>query len=414
MDQIDVTYVLHRFPSLTETFVAGEIQNVQALGVAVRLYSLLSPRTEVVHPTSAALVPQVRYAPEIYSPSLWRAQLHFLVRTPGRYLQLLRNLLAEPASEPSFVLRRLVIFFKGVWVARELKGSPTQLVHTHFAWLSGAACMIISQLLGLPFTVTAHACDIYAYESDLLALITRMADRVVTISDCNKEAILEKSPGLDPRQIEVIHCGIDMEQFQPPGGRPTNQVFQITTVGSLVEKKGHEYLIRACGESKAQGLSFQCVIVGEGQLQKKLQALIQELDLGDKVILVGGQTQAWVLDRLGKSDLFALACVIDKETGDRDGIPVAMMEALAMEVPVVSTPVTGIPELIRHEETGLLVPPEDPIALASAIVRLARDEPLRQKLARNGRALVERQHDIRKNANRLVGLFHQVVEERRV
>jgi glycosyltransferase involved in cell wall biosynthesis len=272
--------------------------------------------------------------------------------------------------------------------------------------------MIISQLLDLPFTVTAHACDIYAHESDLLALITGMADRVVTISDCNKEAILQKSRGVDRKRIEVIHCGIDMEQFQRTNGRPVNHVFQITSVGSLVEKKGHEYLIRACSESKARGLSFECVIIGEGQLKQDLQALIQELDVADRVTLVGGQSQAWVHDRLARSDLFALACMISDETGDRDGIPVAMMEALAMEVPVLSTAVSGIPELIRHEETGLLVPQKDPVALAAAMVRLARDESLRQRLAENGRALVEREHDIKKNASQMVGLFQEVIEER--
>lgn len=412
MNRNEVAYVLHRFPSLTETFVAEEIRNVQCLGVTVHLYSLLPPRTELVHPVSAALVPQVRYAPKIDAPSLWSAQFYFLFRKPRRYLELLKSLLAEPVPELNFVLKRLAIFAKGVWIARQLEGSPVQLIHTHFAWLSAAASMVISQLLELPFTITAHAYDIYSHKSDLLAMTTRMADRVVTISNCNKEAILDRSAGFEPQRIEVIRCGIDMDHFQRSDGRPANQVFQITAVGSLIEKKGHEYLIRACSESKARGMSFECVIIGEGKLQQQLQTLIQDLDLDGKVILAGRQTQACVRDRLAKSDLFALACVID-ETGERDGIPVAMMEALAMEVPVVSTPVSGIPELIRHEETGLLVSPKDPIALAEAMARLVQDEPLRRKLAKNGRLLVEKEHDIRKNASRLAGLFQQVVEERR-
>jgi colanic acid/amylovoran biosynthesis glycosyltransferase len=409
---LDVAYVLHRFPCLTETFVAEEIRNMQSLGVKVRLFSLLPPTKELVHPVSADLVPQVRYAPQIYGLSLWWAQLHFLFRSPRQYARLLWSLMAEPSPEFNFIWKRLVIFLKGVWVARQLEGSPTQLVHTHFAWLSAAACMVIGKLLDLPLTITAHAYDIYSHKSDLLALTTRAADRVVTISDHNKEAILDRSAGLDPQRIQVLHCGIDLDHFQRPGGRPANQVFQITAVGSLIEKKGHEYLIRACREAKAQGLSFECMIVGEGELEQRLQTLIQDLGLDGRVILAGGQTQTWVRDRLGMSDLFALACVIGRK-GERDGIPVAMMEALAMEVPVVSTPVSGIPELIRHEETGLLVPPKDAIALAEAIARLTQDEPLRQKLAKNGRAVVEREYDIRKNASRLAELFQQVIEERR-
>ena len=160
MNRIDVAYVLHRFPSLTETFVAGEIQNVQSLGVKVHLFSLLSPKTKLVHPVSADLMPHVRYAPEIYAPSLWWAQLHFLCRRPSLYFHSLWSLISVPAPEFNFVLKRLVMFLKGVWVAKQLEGSSTQSVHTHFAWLSAAACMVIGRLLDLPFTITAHAYDI--------------------------------------------------------------------------------------------------------------------------------------------------------------------------------------------------------------------------------------------------------------
>ena len=421
MGQIDVAYVLERFPSLTETFVAEEIRHLENLGVTIHLFSLLSPRTRLVHPVSAALAPQVRYAPEIYASSLWWAQLHFLFKMPGRYLQALWTLVSHPAPAASFVLKRVVIFLKGVWVARHLEGSSAQLVHTHFAWLPAAACMVIGRLLDRPFTVTAHAFDIYSQKSDLLPLITRMAARVVTISDYNKEAILDRSVGLDPQRVQVIRCGIDLDHFQPPTLPKAQEavaqartpradgVFQIISVGSLIEKKGHEYLIRAC--SAAQGLDFQCVIIGAGELESRLRTLIHDLHLDDRVVLAGGQAQTWVRDRLAQSDLFVLPCVVG-EAGERDGIPVAMMEALAMEVPVISTPVAGIPELIRHEETGLLVPQKDPAALAEAMVRLARDEPLRQRLAKNGRALVEREYDIRKNAGRVAELFEQVIEER--
>jgi colanic acid/amylovoran biosynthesis glycosyltransferase len=410
MNQIHVAYVLHRFPSLTETFVAEEIRSVRNLGATIHLYSLLPAKTDVVHPVSAELLPHVRYAPKIYAPSLWSAQLHFLFRKPRQYLRLLWSLLAEPVPEPNFVLKRLVIFAKGIWVARQLEGSPVQLVHTHFAWLSAAACMAITQLLDLPFSITAHAYDIYSHKNDLLALTTSMADRVVTISDYNKQAILERSPGLDPQRIEVIRCGIDLAQFQRSDGRPANQVFQITAVGSLFEKKGHEYLIRACSELKAQGLDFECVIVGQGSLEQPLRSLIRELDLDGQVMLAGGQKQTWVRDRLGTSDLFALACVVEG-TGERDGIPVAIMEAMASGIPVVSTSVSGIAELVRHEETGLLVQPRDASALAAAILRLSRDDSLCRRLAASGRSLVEQEYDTHKNAARLVRIFRDMIEE---
>lgn len=412
MKGLDVAYVLLRFPFLTETFVAEEIRKVQSLGVRVHLFSLLPARKELVHPLSAELVSQVRYVPEIYSPSLWGAQLHFLLRTPGRFFKLLWTLLRQPAPGFSFLAKRLVTFLKGVWLAKELEESTVQLVHAHFAWLSAAAGLIVSQLLDLPFTITTHAYDIYSYNNDLLELTTKTADRVVTISEYNKQAMLEMTSALNEQQIEIIHCGIDLDRFRVEDRESADGVFQITSVGSLIEKKGHEYLIRACSELQVRGIDFRCVIVGGGQLREPLQALIQELNLEDKAILAGTQTQTWVRDRLGESDLFVLACAVT-DGGGRDGIPVALMEALAMEVPVVSTSVSGIPELVRHDETGLLVPQKDPVALAAAIARLAQDEFLRHRLATNGRTLVEREYDIWKNAGRLAELFQRVIEERR-
>jgi glycosyltransferase involved in cell wall biosynthesis len=408
---MDVAYILLRFPHQTETFVAEEIRQVQNLGVKVHIFSLLSPMRDLIHPVSAELLPQVRYVPGIHSPSIWWAQLHYLIKTPGQYIKLLWVLLTQPAPEIFSFPKRLITFIKSVWLARELKQSPLQLVHTHFAWLSAAACITVSQLLDVPFTVTAHAFDIYSLRNDLLVLTTKLADRVVTISEYNKRAILEKSDTLEVQQIEVIHCGIDLDNFQVNDRDPANQAFQITSVGSLIEKKGHEYLIRACGELETRGINFHCVIIGDGLLRQTLNELIQDLNMEDKVVLVGTQSQTWVREILKKSDLFVLACVVAKG-GGRDGIPVSMMEALAMEVPVVSTTVSGIPELIKHEITGLLVSERDSNALADAISRLALDKPFRQNLARRGRTLIEREYNTTTNTSRLVELFQRVIEER--
>ena len=411
MDALNIIYILHRFPSLTETFVAEEILRVQRIGVKVHIYSLLPPKKELTHPVSLELKPQVCYVPGIYAPSLWWAQAYFLCKFPGQYLQLLQVLLVQPAPKFSIILKRIVTFLNSIWVAKELEKSQVQLVHTHFAWLSAAASLIVSQLLDLPFTITTHAFDIYSGKNDILELTTRMADRIVTISEFNKQAMLNTCGSLKAEKIKVIRCGIDPDNFHVKGRQLENKVFQITSVGSLIEKKGHEYLIRACSELKFQGLDFHCVIVGGGKLEQPLRALIHELELEDVVTMAGPQTQIWIKDRLCRSDLFVLACVVSGD-GDRDGIPVSIMEALAMEVPVVSTPVSGIPELVQHGETGLLVPERSASSLAATITRLAQDKPLRQKLAQQGRTKVEKDYDITKNVSQLVELFQQVIEER--
>jgi len=409
---LKVAYVLLRFPCMTETFVAEEIQKIQDEGIEVCIYSLLNPRDVLVHPVSQALLPLARKAPGFGSPSLWAAQFHFLRRSPGQYFKLLRTLMGQPAPGVSYYFKRFAVFLKGVWIARDLQSRGVQTIHAHFAWLSGASAWVISELLGLPFTVTTHAYDIYSERNDLLDLTTREAARVVTISQKNRAAMLEKCEHLASDKIKVIHCGVDLAFFEPNAkdGNGKQGPLRITSVGSLIPKKGHETLIRACGKLKERGVDFNCTIVGVGGLEAPLKALIGELGLEEQVKLAGAQSQVWVRNQLANSDVFALACVQAGGEG-QDGIPVAMMEALAMGVPVISTPVSGIPELIEQEVSGLLVPQRDAEKLADAIMRIAEDGDFRQALQKGGRGVVEREYDITLNVRVLSDTFSEVVKE---
>jgi glycosyltransferase involved in cell wall biosynthesis len=409
MSENKVAYILLRFPHLTETFVAEEINAVNAHGTAVHIFSLLNPIPGPIHPVSRELSKGVTYAPGFLTWQLCWAQLYFLARNPLIYFRLLVELLREPCPVFDFYLKRLVIFLKAVSLAKEIKGTSVKLIHTHFAWLSGAATRVIAELLGLPYTTTTHAYDIYSVENDLLCLTARSAAHIVTISEYNKREILQRCPDLVKSRISVIHCGIDVDTFVP-GQRSHNDTVSIVSVGSLIEKKGHEYLIRACGRLKARGLNFKCIIIGRGRDEPQLQKLVAEQSVGDRVTLAGAQEQSAVLETYRSSDIFVLACVVDQGKG-RDGIPVAMMEALAMELPVVSTHVSGIPELVHHKETGLLVPPRDDAALADAIEELSRAPVLREHMGRNGRALVIDEFEIQKNARRLANLFVELIKE---
>ncbi|MBN1314361.1 MAG: glycosyltransferase [Anaerolineales bacterium] len=410
MVDLKVAYVLLRFPSTTETFIAEEIQKIQGIGVDVRLFSLLKPIEKPIHPVSLSLLPLVRYSPGFFHPGLWLAQIHFLFKAPTIYLKCLRTLLKQPAPMISFLMKRMMIFWKSAWIARELENIRIHLVHSHFAWLPAASGWVISRLLGVPFTVTTHAYDIFSIKNDLLKLTTREAAQVITISENNKRIMLKIDDQLEPQKIHLIHCGIDLGLFCTPVDeeRTKNEQLQITSVGSLIEKKGHEYLIRACGELKNQGINFQTIIIGGGQLDQDLRSLIHELGLINHVSLVGKKSQLWVKNRLATSDVFVLACI---NAGDLDGIPVSIMEAMAMGVPVISTPVSGIPELVRNEETGLLVPERDPKSLAAAIIRIANDPLLQQKIVKQSRTLIEQEYDITKNVFRLSRIFIDVVKD---
>ena len=213
MNSIEVAYLLLYFPHTTETFVAEEIQKIQRLGVNVHIFSLLSPKKGIVHQVSETLVNQSIYAPSLLSLGLIWAQFFFIITTPEKYFNLLWILLKQSTPDYSFLIKRIVIFLKAVWIAKYIHNSSIQLIHSHFAWLSSAGGMVVSELLDLPFTLTAHAYDIYSQKSDLLELTTSQSERVITISEYNKGEILDRCRELKEEDIVVIHCGVDLEQF---------------------------------------------------------------------------------------------------------------------------------------------------------------------------------------------------------
>jgi colanic acid/amylovoran biosynthesis glycosyltransferase len=410
LNTLEVAYVLLRFPVLTETFVADEIWEMRRQGVRVRLFSLLRPKEEPVQPTSQELAKDVQYTPELHSGRLWWAQLYFLFRSPIRYVSLWTNLIGQPYPPHSLadlLFKRMFIFLKAVSLAFDLRGTSVQLLHTHFAWLSGAAAQVISGLLNIPFTVTVHAYDIYS-QNDLLRLTARSASRIIAISEYNKQIVLKTCPGLNPDSISVVHCGINVGLFTPSPRSNHKGPVAILSVGSLLEKKGHEYLIRACQQLRARGMDLTCTIIGGGPDKEKLRQLVHDCDLESQVILAGASNRNDVLEAYRHNELFVLASVIAQD-GDRDGIPVVLMEAMAMHIPVISTRVSGIPELVRHTETGLLAPERDATALAEAIASLVADPALQARLRQNARALVEQEFEIKGNVHQLIEMFRQVI-----
>ena len=210
----------------------------------------------------------------------------------------------------------------------------------------------------------------------------------------------------------MIHCGVDIDRYRELASveksSGDDSVLQIVAVGSLNEKKGHEYLIQACDLVRRQGIPFQCDIIGGGSRENALRRLIHEMELDGYVTIHGALTHEAILETYGRADIFALACVVAAD-GDRDGIPVALMEAGIAELAIVSTAVSGIPELVRHEETGLLVPERDAAALADAIVRLSQDPKLRQALGVNARQLVLAEFSSDRLADQLIEAMGAIV-----
>jgi colanic acid/amylovoran biosynthesis glycosyltransferase len=409
---VNVVYILLYFPRLTETFIADEIAALTSQNVDVRIVSLLMPPPGYIQPQSHDLLRQTSYAPRVPTTATWIAHSYFLITAFRVYIGLLVELVTEPyVTQPMRSgLKRVVVFIKAVSAAYTLRDSSIDVIHSHFAWLPGAAAWICSKLLRKPFTVTIHAYDIYSHRNDLLALVSRHADHVIAVSEFNRSFLtqLEHRPA---DNTSVIHCGIDAgdgSTIRPrrPHTR-SGAPIRILSVGSLVTKKGHHNLVAACHLLVQRGFDFRCTIIGGGPNERALRKQIDALSLQDRVVLQGARPHMDIVKAYAEHDIFVLASVVAPD-GDRDGIPVVLMEAGKAGLPIISTPVSGIPELIRHMETGWVVQSDNSEALADAIIALATDTDTCRRLGENARELVRAQFSIDKSAQQLAAVFQRL------
>jgi colanic acid/amylovoran biosynthesis glycosyltransferase len=404
----NIAYILSIFPGYTETFVSSEVREVQRLLGSVHVFSLKNlPADFIVHADCMALKEQTHYSPYFLSAGLVGSQLHFLRRRPITYVRCLFDVTRGNISRPMTLVKTLLVFPKIVYFARIMESLGIKHVHAHWANYPTTAALTTSRLLGIPYSFTCHAHDIFV-NCTMLEEKVRTAKFVVTISDYNRRFIKNKSPAIDEKKIHVIHCGVDTGQILISNSNGSGR-FTLVSVARLTKKKGLEYLIKACRILSEKGIDYRCTIVGEGSEGRRLSYLVEESKLSQRVDLVGAVAHEKVLRLLGEAHVFVLPCILS--SSDADGIPVSLMEAMAAGLPVVSTSISGIPELVEDGVSGFLVQPSDESALASAIEKLAQDRTVRAEMGQKGRQKVEREFDIRNSARLMVGLFQNCCTE---
>ncbi len=397
-----VAYIMSRFPKITETFVLYEILAMREQGVRVEIFPLLRERQPVSHPEAEALVREAHYQPFL-SWKILRANAHFLLRRPRRYLGALLSCLRAAWGSWNYWGGTLAIFPQVALHARRMEELGVGHVHAHFVNHPATAALIVRRLTGIPFSFTAHGADLHC-ETRMLPLKMRECAWALTVSDYNLEFLVrECGEALRPK-ITVHRCGVDLREFQPRPPHCNDGPVRLLCVGSLEEVKGHRTLIEACRLLTERGLDWRCDLVGDGPLRAELGEAIESAGLAGRMRLLGTQPRPRVRELLQQADVAVLPSVLTAE-GKREGIPVALMEALACRVPVVSSRLSGIPELVVHEETGLLAEPRDGRGLAEQLARLAASPELRQRLGEAGRRLVGLQFDLEKNARRLAQRF---------
>jgi colanic acid/amylovoran biosynthesis glycosyltransferase len=401
---VKVGYVMSRFPKLTETFVLNEIRAVERLGMRTEVYPLLRERQAVVHAEAAPYVERARFQPMLSMPVI-KANLETMLDRPGAYFSIWSDVLRATWGSLNFFFGAAAILPKSVWMAREMEQDGIGHVHAHFANHPAVAAFAVHRLTGIPFSFTAHGSDLHV-DRRMLPEKVKAASFVIAISNFNKSMIVDECLGRHADKVHVVHCGVDPEWFgerRPAAGRSG---FEIICVASFEPVKGHQYLIRACEQLVARGIDFRCHLVGDGPRRGEIERQIAQAGVGNVVVLHGAKTRLEVARIVARSDAAVLASAPTR-SGKREGIPVALMEAMSAGLPVVASRTGGIPELVDHERNGFLVPPAEPDALANALERLAVDLALRERLGRAGRETILREFDQQRCAASLVSLIQQ-------
>lgn len=395
-----LVYIIGTYPSLTTTFIDREITALRELGAGVRVISVRRT-TGALSPSQRALQKGVVYLLPAAKLSVAASHLRFALVKPAAYFGTLLYLVTRRHPSLKARLRTVAHFAAGVYAAHLLSGQRCDHVHAHFADRAATLALVASRLLGVPYSVTAHANDIYVSPVLLPEKIAN-ARFATTCTRYNQEHLARLSGGVGGK-VSLVYHGLDLSAFQPDAGARAGKPV-ILAVGQLKEKKGLGYLIRACRALKDRGHEFECEIVGEGPLRSELEALVRQLSLESTVRLSGALPHPEVVLKYQRAHVFALPCVVAGD-GDRDGIPNVLLEAMAMGLPVVSTPVSGIPEVVEDGVNGFLVPPGDEVALADALARLLDDPAARRQLGERGRERVAAEFDAERNARRLLLQF---------
>ena len=399
-----VAYTMSRFPKITETFILIEMLELERQGVRVEIFPLIREREPVQHADAQRMVERAHFC-RLFSRSVLDAQIYWLLRRPRAYLRAWWHAVRGNLESPKFLSRALVVVPKAAYAARRMVDLDVDHLHAHYATHPALLAYVVHLLTGIPYSFTVHAHDLYV-ERPMLGEKVAAASFVVAISEFNRRMLIDLYGATAEERVIVVHCGIDPALFRPRERREPGELFTIACVASLAGYKGQRYLIDACDVLHQRGVPFQCLLVGEGEDRPHLEAQIRRLGLTDHVRLLGAQPRHNVSELLQQVDALALPSVV-MPNGKMEGIPVALMEALAAEIPVVATAISGIPELVRDGETGLLVPERDAAALAEALLRLYTDRDLGRRLASAGRQLVLREFNLEHNVAQLRALFER-------
>jgi len=393
-------YLYSRYPVISQTFCDTEMLALERIGVDLEIGSIYPPLTSLRHEHISRLRAPVHYAPPQKILRIWEEN----AKTTGEWPAELVNRHEQKYGRQIKAEQRAR---NALYFAELFTRSGVDHFHVHFANRAAHTALFLKTISGIPFSVTAHGQDFMKDlgNDDLLREICAASEFVAAETDYSRDLLRQRCPD-SVAKIHRVYNGIDLERFPIPRLPTAHSQPRIVSVGRLVTFKGFEQLIDVCAELGRRGLDFICEIIGDGPLRENLQEKIDKLSLSSRVTLLGSLSQGGVFEKLQAGDIFALASITDRQ-GASDVFPTVIMEAMSAARPVVSTRLAGIPELVVHEETGLLLRPGDTMALVEALEQLIRNRELRLRYGLAGRMRIEQHFRIEQTIRPLIELLQR-------
>jgi colanic acid/amylovoran biosynthesis glycosyltransferase len=416
-----LAYFTWRFPILSQTFVHRELAALKRSGIEILVLAEEPDNTEMADDNARSLLGQTEYLNQIDNDRLRKYKRYFFYRNPFLYTNLLFYLMTRQYKRRKNIMDDVYNFSRAVALAGLLKDSDVDHVHVPWSDETALIAQLASRLVGITYSVQARAHDVHR-KSFLYGLRDKLvnAEFIATNSAYNQHYLQELMGKRHSRKVELIYEGLDLDRFVPQSRRSADSsaAFRILCVARIIEQKGLIHLLQACKILLESGVDFTCEIAGGPEEPEytnyhlELKLLHKKLALGNRVVFSGPLPFAAILEKYTTADLFVLPCVVAQD-GSRDITPNALIEAMAMGVCVISTPVAGVPEIVEDGVSGLLVPPGDARALADAMSAVLRAPEARARMGQNARKKVEEKFDLNRNVARYLELFSRVGTSRK-
>jgi len=405
-DKPRIAYLLSRYPAVSHTFFLKEVLGLRERGLDVRVASINSPdrpRQDLPH-VEAAEADRTYYVKSLGAAKVAVQLLAIAFRNPGVTMRGLGAALHLGGWDIKARAYALFYLAEALLIGQWMRRQALNHLHVHFGGPVATVGMITAQAWNVPWSVTLHGPDEF-FDQDAFYLRQKIesADFVVCISDFCRSQVLRVAPNLSDSRLEVVRLGVDCAALQPAAQLPAATSVAATRLvctGRMVAAKGHRILLEALAPLIAEGIELTCTLIGDGPERRSLEALSARLGISGQVLFLGAQAHHATLAEVAQADVFVLASFAE-------GLPVALMEAMALGVPCVSTTIAAIPELIEDGENGLLVSPSNVQALSGALRSLAGDKGLCRKLGQKARVTVEAHYNLARNLDLLAAIWRR-------